>query len=268
MKSKFIILFVALSALAISCRKERRDTLGASISTDNSTAENLFSDMFKVVEDVSMSTEGIREDIIGCIDTIIVDTTSNPKTVLIDFGNNDCTGYDGRVRKGKLHVSYTGRYREIGTVITIIPENYTVNGNLIEGQKIIENLGLNANGQLHYSVTAWGTITAAGNAWTISWQAERTRTWVEGQNTPTLLDDVYEITGYGSGVNRNGVSYSSIITQPLRAEIGCPWLVSGSITIDPEPEEYATRYIDFGDGTCNSGFTLTVNGQEYQLGSD
>jgi hypothetical protein len=266
MKNKVLILFLALSTLAISCRKERRDTLGSSISTDNNTAENLFSDMFKVVNDVSLNTEGIREDIIGCIDTIIVDTTSNPKMVLIDFGDSDCTGNDGRIRKGKLHITYTGRYREVGTVITITPENYTVNGHLIEGQKTIENLGLNANGKLHYSVTASGTITAAGNAWTITWQTYRTRTWVEGQSTPTLLDDVYEITGYGNGENRNGVPYTSNITQPLRAEIGCPWIVSGAITI--EPEDYATRYIDFGDGECNSAFTLTVNGQEYQLGSD
>ena len=266
MKNKFLIFILAMSALAVSCRKEKRDTLGSSISTDNNTAENLFSDMFKVVDEVSMNTEGIREDILGCVDTVIVDTTSNPKTVLIDFGDNNCTSVDGRVRKGKLHITYTGRYREIGTLITITPENYTVNGHLIQGQKTIENLGLNANNQLHFAITANGTVTAPGNAWTISWTANRTRTWVEGQSTTTIWDDVYEISGGGSGVNRNGVSYSSTITQPLRAELGCAWLVSGKISI--EPEDYATRYIDFGDGTCDSGFTVTVNGQEYQLGSD
>jgi hypothetical protein len=266
MKIKFLILILALSVLATSCRKDKRDTLGSSISTDNNTAENLFSDMFKVVDEVSMNTQGIREDILGCVDTVIVDTTSNPKTVLIDFGDNNCTSNDGRVRKGKLHITYTGRYREIGTLITITPENYTVNDHRIEGQKTIENLGLNSNNQLHFAITANGTVTAPGNAWTISWNANRTRTWVEGQSTTTIWDDVYEISGGGSGVNRNGVSYSSTITQPLRAELGCAWLVSGKITI--EPEDYATRYIDFGDGTCDSGFTVTVNGQEYQLGSN
>jgi uncharacterized membrane protein len=195
-----------------------------------------------------------------------VDTTSNPKTVLIDFGTNECTGNDGRVRKGILHITYTGRYREAGTVITITPENYSVNGNLIEGQKTIENLGLNNNGQLHYSIAVSGTVTAPGNAWTISWTANRIRTWLEGQNTASVWDDVYEISGNGSGVNRNGVPYTTTITQALRAEIGCPWLVSGKVTI--QPEDYATRFIDFGDGACDSGFTVTVNGQEYQLGSD
>lgn len=268
MKNTFALLTIAIAVLLVSCRKERREreTLDSSISSDNNTAENLFSDMFKVVDDVSSNTSGIREDLIGCIDTIIVDTVSNPKTILIDFGTNDCEGNDGRIRKGKLHVTYTGRYRETGTVITITPENYTVNGNLVEGFKRIENLGLNSNNQLHYAISVNGTVTAPSNAWSISWTANRIRTWVEGQLTPTWKDDVYEITGSGSGVNRNGIPYTMTITQALRAKISCPWLVSGSITI--QPQDYETRYIDFGDGSCDNNFTLTVNGTTYQLGSD
>jgi hypothetical protein len=266
MKNIFPLLLIVLSALIISCRKEKRDTLGSGISTDNNTAENLFSDMFKVVDNVSSNTPGIREDLIGCIDTIIIDTTSNPKTILIDFGTDDCIGNDGRIRKGILHVSYSGRYREEGTVITITPENYTVNGNLVQGQKRIENLGTNSSGQLHFAISANGTVTAPGNAWSISWTANRTRTWVEGQSTLNWLDDVYEITGSGSGVNRNGIPYTMTITQALRAKLSCAWLVSGSITL--QPEDYEARYIDFGNGTCDSGFTVTVDDETYQLGSD
>lgn len=269
MINKFIlsILVCVLVVQASSCRKERRDTLGSSISTDNSTAENMFSDMFKVVDDISMNTSGIREENIGCIDTVIVDTLSNPKTILIDFGSDACVGNDGRTRTGILHVSYTGRYREPGTIISITPENYRVNNYLIEGNKTIENMGLNANGQLYYSINANGTITAPSDAWTIHWTAARTRTWVEGQSTPTLADDAYEITGSCSGINRNQVQYTSNITTPLRAEVGCAWIVSGQLTVEPVGG-YSTRYIDFGNGECNNGFTVTVNGETYQLGSE
>jgi hypothetical protein len=262
------ILTAIICAMVVftSCRKDRRDTIGSSISTDNSTAENLFSDMFKVVDNVSATTEGIRENEFGCIDTIYVDTLSNPRTVTIDFGNDACVGEDGRIRTGILHVTYTGRYREPGTEITITTENYTVDGYSIDGTKIIENLGLNGSGQLHFGITAYGNITAPGNAWTVTWQSDRVRTWVEGQSTATIWDDVYEITGTGTGVNRNDIPYTLLITSPLRAEVGCRWIVSGAITI--EPEEYATRYIDFGNGECNNGFTVTVNGEEYQLGSE
>jgi len=263
-----IILSAIICATLVfsSCRKDRRDTLGSSISTDNSTAENLFSDMFKVVDNVSATTEGIRENEFGCIDTILVDTLSNPRSITIDFGNDACVGEDGRIRTGILHVTYTGRYREPGTEITITPENYTVDGYSINGTKIIENLGFNDSGQLHFGIIAYGTISAPDNAWTVSWQSDRVRTWVEGQSTATIWDDVYEISGTGSGVNRNSIPYTLLITSPLRAEVSCRWIVSGAMSI--EPEDFATRYIDFGNGECNNGFTVTVNGEEYQLGSE
>jgi hypothetical protein len=125
---------------------------------------------------------------------------------------------------------------------------------------------LNSNEQTHFAIAVNGTVTAPGNAWTISWAANRIRTWVEGQSTATLWDDVYDITGSGSGVNRNGVSYTSSITQALRAKLNCAWLVSGSLTL--QAQDYEARYIDFGNGACDSGFTVTVDGETYQLGSD
>ena len=48
-----------------------------------------------------------------------------------------------------------------------------------------------------------------------------------------LLDDVYLISGGGSGVNRNGIPFSMLITTPLRVEIGCPHIVSGVMQITP-----------------------------------
>ena len=80
------------------------------------------------------------------------------------------------------------------------------------------------------------------------------------------MDDVYEITGNGSGVNRNGISYTTTITQALRAKLNCAWLVSGSITL--QPQDYEARYIDFGNGACDDDFTVRVNDEIYQLGAD
>jgi hypothetical protein len=261
-----LILLIATLILIQSCKRDKKeDEVSNTITVDNSTAENLFSDLFKVVDNISSSESGIRDLEIGCIDTIIVDTVSAPKTVLIDFGTDNCEGDDGRIRKGKIHVTYTGRYRESGTIITITPENYTVNGYSLNGTKTITNMGNNANGQLQFSIQVSGSITAPSNAWTCQWQSSRTRTWVEGQTTATIWDDVYEITGSGSGVGRSGVNYDVTITSPLRAELGCRWLVSGTISLVPENAD--TRTIDFGNGECNNGFTVTKNGQTNQYGT-
>jgi hypothetical protein len=74
-----------------------------------------------------------------------------------------------------------------GTVITITPQNYFVNGYQLNGSKTVTNLGENGNGDLHYSISVDGSITAPGNAWTSQWESDRIRTWVEGQSTHEYL---------------------------------------------------------------------------------
>jgi hypothetical protein len=261
MKSRIILtLFIAL-ALA-SCRKEK-EAIDNTTASDNNIAENYFSDMFKVVDEVSSNTDGIRDISIGCIDTILIDTTSSPKRITIDFGTDNCTGYDLRVRKGKIHVTYTGRYRETGTVITVTPENFTVDGFLLQGTKTITNQGPDANGNIAFSINVQGSVTAPANAYTTSWNSQRTRTWVEGADTPTIWDDEYLITGSATGVNRFGESYSMTITDALRAVVGCRWIVSGRLQLTPANAE--TRTIDFGNGDCNGGFTVQVGNETFQI---
>ena len=120
--------FMIIAATLVSCRKDREDNkpmLDNKMTVDNGTSENLFNDLFKVVDDVSDNTAGIKDLETTCIDTIIVDTLASPRTVLIDFGQDNCVSADGKIRKGQIQVTYTGRYREPGTVITITPLTYT-----------------------------------------------------------------------------------------------------------------------------------------------
>jgi archaellum component FlaF (FlaF/FlaG flagellin family) len=263
--SIWLMIILAMITMA-SCRRDRKETLSNTITVDNSTAENLYSDLFKVVDNISSSEDGIREDEIGCIDTVIVDTVSTPRSILIDFGTDDCLGDDGRIRNGQIFVTYSGRYREEGTVITITPQNYTVNGYTLAGTKTVTNLGDNTEGDMQFSIVVDGSLTAPGNAWTSQWDSNRVRTWVEGQSTATIWDDAYEITGSASGVNRNGVAYDISIVNPLRAEIGCRWIVSGTMLLSPE--DFDARTIDFGNGECNNGFSVTVNGETNFYGSE
>lgn len=268
MKKYTLVLSAIVTVILVNqgCRRDKKESIGNTVAIDNSTAENLFSDLFKVVDNVSSNEDGIRDTEIGCIDTIIVDTLSNPRTVIIDFGNDNCTGEDGRIRKGQIHISYTGRYRETGSVITITPQNYTVNGYTLSGTKTITNMGMNSLDHMYFNIEVEGSITAPGNAWTSQWSSVRTRTWIEGESTPTIWDDAYLITGSAEGTNRNGLEYSIVINNSLRAEVGCRWIVSGSMTLTPNG--YDPRVIDFGNGECNNGFTVTLNGETNSYGSE
>jgi hypothetical protein len=258
---KRLIIFTFALALGLSaCKKDQ--SWDNSAARDNSTAENYFSDMFAVVNNVSQNTSGIRTYFYSCIDTVIVDTTVSPRTAIIDFGTDDCIGLDGKMRKGKLNVTYTGRYRDAGTVITVTPENYYVDGSLVQGSKTITNMGLNGSGQPHYHIVVNGTITTAGT--TVTYLSDRTRTWVAGYDTADdWFDDEYDITGSGSGINRLGNHYTASITTALHVETICPWIESGEMSVTPD--DGTARIINFGSGACNPGYTITVNGNTVEI---
>lgn len=260
---KILILAISTSVLFASCGKwrEKRDM---TTSKDHNQIEGLLDDMFKTVDQISSETPGIKLFDNTCVDNIVIDTTTSPKSIMVDFGQDDCAGNDGRVRKGILRITYTGRYRTEGTVINVIPENFSIDGYSINGYKTIVNEGLNNQGQPHFSVAVEAQITAPNGEWTASWSGNRIRTWAEGYNTPiNIWDDVYHISGSGQGVNRNGVSYDMNIDEDLIAKVGCSWLVQGVMSI--QPEEGVNRVIDWGSGECNNGFTVTVGNNEYEV---
>ncbi|MCB0791000.1 MAG: hypothetical protein H6595_00425 [Flavobacteriales bacterium] len=257
MMRKPLLLAAAVLALA-ACRKEQaevdRDYTSA---VDDNLAENFFNDALKQA-DMAADENGLRDALDNCIDSIAFDTVSMPHTLYIDFGTDDCTGSDGRRRRGALLVTFTGPYRAEGTVITITTVDYHVNDYLVEGTKTVTNMGANSDGDPYFSVQVDGTVTAPNGDWTAEHHATRTRTWIAGEDTATPWDDVYLITGSGNGVNRNGLSYTLSITTALRIEIGCPYIVSGKLEITPG--SLPTRYVDFGVGSCDATVSVTVNG--------
>jgi hypothetical protein len=258
------ILFGLVISL-FSCRKDKQEENVYSIfsARDNAKAESLWNDIYDVVDEVASETNGIKTLNFPCVDTCIVDTLSNPKTLLIDFGDDDCEGNDGKNRTGQIYVTFTGRYREPGTVITVTPQNYYIDGFQVEGTKTITNNGLNDNGDMYFSiVVSDASITAPDDEYVISWESTRTRTWIEGRETFAFNDDVYEVSGSGSGVNRNGEAFSVDILEPLRIDLGCNWRITAGV-VQTTPENGAVRTKDYGDGACDGLVTVTVDGQVY-----
>lgn len=265
MNRKSIILLASALLVLGACRKDKEDEdldLDYTSASDNARAEDAFSDMLNEV-DKAVDANGLRGTDADCDPVVTFDTLSSPRTITIDFGSENCTANNGRTRRGRILVSYTGRYRDEGTVITITPDNYYVNDHHVQGTKTVTNLGTNNEGHLHFSVSVNGTVTAPDGSWTATHQANRVRTWIEGEGTANIFDDVYLITGSGSGVNRNGNAYSVNITTALRVQVGCPWITAG--TVEVLPEGRPTRTIDYGNGSCDGTFTVTVNDNTFTV---
>jgi hypothetical protein len=270
-KSKAFLPFLFLIFLLVnSCQKQtiEKDTEIVSAS-DNALATSTSNDMISISDEAGknklVSSFKIAESyaILSTCAQLQFDTVNhlNPDSILVNFGTNDCLCLDGRNRRGSILIIYTGKYKDSLTVITITPQNYFVEDNAIEGSKSITNLGHNASGHLVYSFSDQLKITKP-NGSKVSWNCQRQREWVFGENTPYYWpDDVYHLTGSSSGVASNGNSFSSEITTPLVRimQLGCrKHFVSGVITLKPlaKPE----RILDYGSGVCDNLATVTING--------
>ena len=176
--------------------------------------------MLRSVDDAA-DANGLRDGNDPCDPIATFDTVAVPHSRTIDFGTVNCTAANGRTRRGVINVSFTGRYRNAGTVNTITPQNYYVNDDHVQSTRNTNNTGLNNDGHPCSSVNVNGTLTAGDGSWTASHQAQRTQIWTEGSSTLNLLDDVHLITGSGAGVNCNGTAYTTTITQALRVALGC-----------------------------------------------
>jgi hypothetical protein len=265
MMFKHLTWITALGLFTLAaCRKEDKvdPDLDYTTAVDNARAEDYFTDLLSAVDDAA-EANGLRAANDACAPTVTIDTLVMPHTMIIDFGPVNCTASNGRMRRGILNVTFTGRYRDVGTVITITPQDYYVNDNHVEGTKTVTNMGLNNDGDPWFTVAVSGTVTASDGSWTATHQANRTRTWVQGDDTLTPFDDVYLITGSGSGVNRNGLSYTVSITQALRVAIGCPWITAGTVEIVPSGKP--ARTINYGSGSCDGSYSVTVNGTTFTV---
>ncbi|MFN0276920.1 MAG: hypothetical protein ACKVPJ_14320 [Chitinophagales bacterium] len=267
MKRTIVNFALSTGILVISltgCRKDENQETTTGI--DNGIAETHFNDLYSVVNN-SAADNGFAG--FTAPDNSANKTSSSdcptvtfsepfgtfPNTMTIDFGTG-CTGYFGVERSGKVIATFTGLYMSEGTVITVVPEDYYVNGVHIEGTKTVTNLGLNDAGNMYFSVVVADAVITLTDGSDIEYNSTREREWVEGSSTADIHDDVYSITGSSAGINRLDIPFAMSITEALRKEMDCHWIVSGKVEITPEGEE--TRTIDYGEGECDNEAILTV----------
>lgn len=267
-------LFALLAILSfISCKKDSKpDNSGNNLESaeNNSIAEATYNDVTTLVDvaaynGVSMTfrTTEQQNPLSGCV-TVSVDTLSAPRTITIDFGTANCMCIDGRNRRGKILASYSGKYKDSGTVISISFDNYFVNDHQVKGTKVVTNKGKNISGNLVYDVQVNGQLVKPNNGGTITWISSRLREWKSGANTPlNILDDVYGITGTANGTNASGSAYAITISQVLVRKMNCRWFESGVITLVPEGLPAVT--LDYGNTGCDANAVVTINNKNYDI---
>lgn len=277
MKIQFKVMMLSaglLSLVFVSCRKDKEEELDndTTSSVEYAIADNAFNDVASIADeayDGSLDTYRTTSSnrVMSTCATISFDTTTSPKSLTIDFGSTDCLCGDSNYRRGKIIVTWTGPYRDSGSVRTITFDNYFVNFNQLLGTKTVTNNGTNSSGHPVFSVTVNGSIVwdsaYYGGGGTSTYTSTRTREWVAGYSTYQWLDDVYLISGTASGVTRTGSSYTMSTSEALKKEIGFRHFTDGTLNFTPSGK--FTRTIDYGyvNGQRDNLAQVTINGYTF-----
>lgn len=259
-------LSLLIVAALVSCKKSEDSE--STVLNRQSKLEAFAEEAFDEVSEISdqayyASLPGLKggdndPSRLGPCATITLDTTVMPRVLTIDFGTENCLCNDGKYRRGMIIVTFNGRWRRPGTVVTHTFQNYYVNDNHVQGSKVMTNHGF-VNGWITISHVNNGSVTFAQNGESLTWQSEKTHVWIEGFGTPRWRDDVFLISGFSNVSHSNGRTVERLIIEPLRRELSCRYFVSGKVRITPS--NAPQRILDFGDGTCDNQATITIGDQ-------
>lgn len=263
----FIATLIAGAIGFYSCKKDKTDVAATTADTedisyieDQANTEQVYDEVStladKAVFEGASALKGGSYTLSGCA-TVTNDTTATPHVLTIDFGPANCLCADGRYRRGKIIVTYNGRYKDSGHVHTTTFDGYHVDDNKVLGSKQMTNMGHNSSGQTYYNISVNGMIVKATTGDTVTRVASRTRIWIAGERTLAKNDDAYEITGNDSTIRASGRIFTAVITSPLLIAVNCNWIKQGVIQITPQGG--MTRTLDYGTGNCDRQATVTVN---------
>ncbi len=255
-----LLLSAALLTALTGCKKDTASsTEDTGYAADYARLENSFGNAQDLADRAVQSGSAANLKTTSLCATVTHDTMSSPRVLTIDFGSTNCLCNDGKYRRGKIKVAYTGRYADSGTVRTFSFDQYFINDNQLTGRKTVTNMGRNGQGQPVFSIVQNDSLILTNGNGIRSWNSTRTRTWTAGYNTTTWTDDAYDVSGSAMLTRASGKTFSILITTPLHRALSCDWIESGVVTITPTGG--VTRTLDFGNGGCDSTATLTVNGQ-------
>lgn len=264
--STFIVT-ISVFIFTAACHKSMVTDNGYAIEQANT--EKTFSDIESISDQASTVSSGSHmayrttgTTTLGC-----ATVTKSGDSIIIDFGSSNCICLDGRTRRGKIIVTYSGNYMDSNSVHTITFDNFYQNDNKVTGTKTVTNTGHNSSGQPTYNISVNGSITLAGGG-TISAIWNRVRTWTAGYNTPLdFTDDVYSISGTGTLVRANGahIAVDIPVSTPLVLAAGCKYIEAGTITFTLS--NGVSRSLNYGNTPAcdNIAQLITQNGTIYNI---
>lgn len=274
MRTKAVYLFSTLLLITYSCNKSNDDDVDVSNSTFETEASVYSEELEKSADAVSfdhnLNLNGMNNGngpngpgncLPECV-TITVDYPdggSFPKVVTLDYGEENCQVRPNLFKRGKIIITLTDSIVNVGAQRLVTFDSFYINDNLVTGSRTLTNGGENADSYITFDIE---NSISIGN-----WSRETTgsKIWLEGIETMTYEDNVFLLTGSSSSTRPNGVVVNRTITESLKIDRSCAYIIEGILSIESGDN---TAIIDFGDGECDDIAIITRDGQEFEIDLD
>lgn len=261
---KLVIFITVLAGVSFfhSCNKDEamvpENIEIKTTATDYANLIQAFS--LETVEEVTSSDDGLKSATLADCLTVTIHENENgdywPRSWTFDWGSENCVCFSGTTKRGMVHVTLSDWWKNEGSLREITFEDFYVNDNKMEGLKTIFNTGLNDAGNLTFEKKVTDAKLTYPDETSMTWNCTKYSEQIGGAETLLFADDVWSVTGTGSGVNLDGNAYTLEITSALIYNNGCFYPVSGVVEITTEGE--ALKTINYGDGECDNIATVTV----------
>ena len=238
--------------------------ISSAITSDEAVLDSYFEDTDDVVfeaNDKVAATNGRSamdddESLTRCAE---ITHDAGNKTITIDFGDG-CEGPGGKIRSGKIIITYTDRKYVPGAIWVYTLEDYTVNGIALEGTKTLTNVTGIEHDYLSFNKLFEGGKATWPDGSFATREVNKTFTWIRA---PRPVNDAFHVEGKASGITKDGVAYevgivSKLIYKRKCRRAGVHIAVQGLKSVVKGDEEVL---IDFGDGECDNLVTITKNGE-------
>ena len=291
MKQQIRYILVAISSAVLfftSCKKtDTSSTVNTSteIQVQADDQQRFANETDAIANDANATLENLGGSYAGespltpqlpftCDATVVVDTTSTPRTITLTYSGNNCVG--NRTRSGVIVISFAPGFRWVnaGSQYTVTYNNLKITRGAdkksitINGIKTIKNV---TGGKLRNLATRLAPIVheVTSTGMSITFDDGSQRNWQLAKRRSFTYDDgiVISVTGVSAqgngiaewGTNRFNKEFTCAITEPMVVRQSCNFrLVSGQVK---HTDVAATTTTTFGldaNGnpitSCPSGF--------------
>lgn len=208
----------------------------------------------EVIADRAISTAKSQNTYLPECVTVTVVAQQNFREVTLDFGTEGCL-VRGRLLRGQLVFDYTRNPEAQEIQINYNLVDFYINARQVIGSRTVLKERENANGNPQFTHNLNLTVVWP-NGLEASRSGTKVREWVEGLGSGDFTDNVFELSGNWETTFVNGNTHSYEIIDPLRDEVACATMVSGTVNVQ---RPNFGGILDYGDGTCDALATFTFN---------